>query len=330
MRVQIKGKSSGSGANFLGTPFLQAAVYTGTIDQGAPVTANLLSASDAAWIPGEFATAPGENSASHYVEILSSTNAEAIGLVSDILSHTASTLTTIDNLSPFLAGGERFCIRPHHTLGSLFGESNEDQIEKGTNDSADTISVLRSGENASFSTYYFRDAQLGGAGWRSSSNPFTSEEDRAIRPHDGLYILRTADSDSTVIMHGEVRLNPMRVIVRPGLNMLGLSMPITDGSLAGAPKVTLGGEASEAVVPSGLEDVLAPGNTSTADTISIFDGSSFESYYLKDGSSPLGGTGWRKLSNPFDDASDVVLPEAGAVLLRNNGQPKIWTIPAPF
>ena len=77
--------------------------------------------------------------------------------------------------------------------------------------------------------------------------------------------------------------------------------------------------------------MLSSGDSSTADTVSIFNGTSFDSYYLKDDSVPLGGTGWRPLSNPFEDASGVALPEAGAVLLRNQSDDdKIWTIPAPF
>ena len=131
-------------------------------------------------------------------------------------------------------------------------------------------------------------------------------------------------------MHGEVRTNPIRVLVQPGLNMIGTGLPITDSSESGGPKVTLGGVETESVIPSGLEDVLTPGDSTTADTVSVFNGASFDTYYLKDDSVPLGGTGWRTIANPFDDQAGVVLPEAAGVLLRNNGPIRLWTIPSPF
>lgn len=327
MKVTIKGNETGSGANFVGAPFVRESLYTGYLDSGAG-SANQLTDSDASWAANEFDTS--ESSASHYVEIVNSTNSEAIGLLSDIVSHTATTLTTADDLSGWLVGGEQIVIREHHTLSSLFGSSNDVGLEQGTNDNADTISVLRAGENASFSTYYYRDAQLGGTGWRSSSNPFTNEEKRAVRPTDGLYIQRSAESDLTVVMHGEVRQTPAKVLLQPGLNMVGTLAPVTDASATGGAKVTLGGAASETVIPSGLENVLSEGDSSTADTVSIFSDSQFRTYYRKDDTSPLGGTGWRSASNPFEDASGVVLPEAGAVLIRNKGDARIWTLPLPY
>jgi uncharacterized protein (TIGR02597 family) len=327
MKVTIKGKGSGSGANFVGAPFVREAAYTGYLNEG-PVVANGLADDDANWATGELDTSPV--AASHYVEIVNSTNTDAIGLLSDIVSHTSNTLTTADDLSAWLVGGEQFCIREHHTLSSLFGATNGVGLEQGTNDSADTISILRPGENAAFSTYYYRDAQLGGTGWRSSSNPFTNEQDRSVRPTDGLYIQRSASTDVTVVMHGEVRQTPAKVVVQPGLNMISTMAPVTDASSTGGGKVTLGWAASESLIPSGLGGVLGQGDSSTADTVSIFSGSQFKTYYIKDSTSPLGGTGWRSVANPFEDASGVVLPEAGAVLIRNKGEARIWTLPLTF
>ena len=162
MRVKISGKAAGSGANFLGIPFIREAVYTGTLNTGKP-SAFVLIDGDAEWSPEEFRTSESTG-ASHYVEIKNSTNPEAVGLVSDIVNHTGNALTTADDLSSYLEGGEQFCVRPHHTLASLFGASNEAGLEQGTNETADTISILRAGENASFSTYYYRNAVLGGEG----------------------------------------------------------------------------------------------------------------------------------------------------------------------
>ena len=327
MKVKINGKGSGSGANFVGAPFVREAVYTGHLNDGKPVGTQLVD-QDATWAAGEFTTSG--TSASHYVEIVNSTNPDAIGLLSDVVSHTTNTLTTADDLSQWLVGGEQICIRPHHTLGSLFGPQNDIGLEQGTNENADTISILRAGENAAFSTYYYRDAQLGGIGWRSSSNPFDDEVERAVRPTDGLYVQRSAETDLTVIMHGQVRQTPAKIVLQPGLNMVGTLAPVTDASATGGAKVTLGGVASSSIIPSGLEDVLNAGDSSTADTISLFNDSQFKTYYIKDDSTPLGGTGWRSTADPFDDATGVILPEAGAVLIRNKGEARTWTLPVPY
>ena len=134
MKVAIKGKGSGLGVNFIGAPFVREAVYTGHLNGGQPVGAQLVD-QDATWKASEFVTSEGAVS-HYYVEIMDSTNAEAIGLLSDIVSHTANTLMTADDLSRWLTGGEMYCIRMHHTLGSLFGEANQVGLERGTNESS--------------------------------------------------------------------------------------------------------------------------------------------------------------------------------------------------
>jgi hypothetical protein len=57
---------------------------------------------------------------SHYVEILSGTQT---GLILDIVSNTATTITVDGNLGPAgfnLAGNETYCVRKHATLSSVF------------------------------------------------------------------------------------------------------------------------------------------------------------------------------------------------------------------
>ena len=66
MKVKIEGKAAGSGANFIGAPFVRAAVYTGNLNDGVPAPF-LLSDGDASWTAGEFATS---ETPSHYVEVV--------------------------------------------------------------------------------------------------------------------------------------------------------------------------------------------------------------------------------------------------------------------
>jgi len=67
------------------------------------------------------------------------------GLMTDILATnvTGKTLTTYDDLSPLLTGGELYKVRRHRTLGDVFGEDNESGLAGGSSVSeADEVLVL--------------------------------------------------------------------------------------------------------------------------------------------------------------------------------------------
>jgi hypothetical protein len=74
----------------------------------------------ASWTADEFNGANGE----FFMEIISGPYA---GLMTDILAAnvTGKTLTTYDDLSSLLTGGELYRIRRHRTLGDVFGENNK-------------------------------------------------------------------------------------------------------------------------------------------------------------------------------------------------------------
>jgi Fibronectin type III domain len=82
---------------------------------------------NAVWTADEFSGADGE----FFVEIISGPYA---GLMTDILPTNVigKTLTTYDDLSPLLTGGELYRIRRHRTLGDVFGENNESGLAGGS------------------------------------------------------------------------------------------------------------------------------------------------------------------------------------------------------
>lgn len=340
LKVTIKGdNATSSGDNFIGPSFVTETEYQGTLDAGKPGP-NVLPDAGATWASDQFDTHSDSAVASHYVEILSAANSAAVGMITDIASHSTNVLTTVDDLSGYLDGGETFAIRKHSTLSSLFGAANEVGLGEGTNIQADLISVLDAGSAASFRTYYYRNSTLGGTGWRSTTNPFTDEADRPIRPDEGLYIRRNQSADLTFVMHGYVHEGRSKVALEPGLNIVNLLTPITDQTAAipaSGPKVTIGGADSVTRRASGLESIVAAGSTVTADTIAIFDGAStFRSYYFKDASVPLGGTGWRLTTDPFTDQQAAPIPAGGVLLIRNEGgvtkfwdRPQMFDLPAP-
>ena len=328
-KVTVKGTSAGTGENFIGPAFLEEKLYQGAIIAGVPLD-NTLEVADAEWAVDEFNTNGAVKS--HFVEIVASSNPAAVGRFTDILSNTATKLTTADNLSSLLAGGETIAIRAHTTLGKLFGEANEAGWEAGTSTEADRISVLTPGVNAVFSSYYFRDGGLGGAGWRTTVNPFVDQMNRPIRIGEGLLIQRQQAASVDLVLMGHVHEGVLRLPIVPGFNLVDPVAPITDQTtstpIVGA-ALTLGGTISSTTIPSGLGNLFQSGTATEADVINLHGSQGFTSYYLR-GVGLLGGAGWRNTSNPFENKENVVIPPATSVLFQIQGTGGEWIRPQPF
>ncbi len=328
VKVTLNGSAEGGGNSLLGPALVEKTDYQGDIDSGVP-TAFSLTDSDANWTTNLFDTHPTANS--HYVEIIASSNANSVGLVTDIVSHTTKTLTTLDDLSTYLLGGETIAIRRHKTISDLFGSTNEAGLGQGDSTSADNISVLTAGTNPGFSSYYYRSGTgFGGTGWRSSSNPLTDQSQTPVKVGDGLLVQRKQGASLEVVIHGYLKTGPLRRLLPTGYSLVDPVAPITDqsGAVPAGAQFTLGGTSSASVVPSGLGDIFSSGTSQTADLISIYSVSGFTSHYLSAG--PLGGTGWRSTTNPFSDTHATVLPAATALLIQNRGAAKTWVRPQPF
>jgi hypothetical protein len=312
----------------VGPTFLERVVAEGVLVDGAPRPYEL-TVVGAAWAAGVFTT-HGE-AASHYVEVKASSNTLAVGWTSDIVRHTANTLTVADDWSGMLRGGESVVIRPHKTLAGLFGAGNEAGLGAGEATTADVVSVLTEGAPASFASYYFRTGStLGGDGWRSSANPFVDQATRPVRMGQGLMIRRRQAEPIDLVLHGFVKLGTLRRTVPSGFSLLDPLAPITDQRasrpLAGV-AFTLGGTASSSIMPSGLGMAVTSGTPQTADLVSL--AGSLAGFYMA-APSGLSSGGWRLTSNPFEDQQDTLIPAASAVLIQNRNAPRKWARPQPF
>lgn len=331
VRVTLNGTSSGSGDNFVAPALLEEEAYRGALVAGVPA-ANQLKAVGVAWTTNQFHTNASANS--HFVEIVASSNANAVGLFTDIVSHTADTLTTASNLSSQLSGGETIVIRAHKTLAKIFGTTNESGLGQGAAGAADTISVMTPGVSPVFNSYYYRSGQvLGGTGWRSTANPLSDQADRPLKIGDGLLIQRKQSAATELMIKGYVHEGPLRIPLKKGYNLIDPLAPITDQTTAtpvAGPAFTLGGTASSSRRPSGLDAVLANGTATTADLLNIRTGSSFTSYYRRAPGQPIGGTGWRVTTNPINNVEGTVLPAAAAYLFQIYSAGGTWVRPQPF
>jgi len=328
VRTVLQGTSSGSGVNYVGPSFVERAVQEVTLQAGAPLSYTV-QAVGAAWSANAFDSHPTANS--HYIEVQTSPNLWALGMMSDIVSHTSDTLTLADDLSGVLRGGETLVIRPHKTLEGIFGVANEAGLASGDVGTADLISTLAEGSAASFSTYYYRfGSPLGGAGWRSSSNPFADQGRAPVKTGHGLIIKRTQAEPMELVLRGFVKMGLWRRHLPRGYALVDPLAPLTDQRFStpinGLP-FTLGGTSGSGVIASGLGATLSQGTPQSADLVSL--AGKMASFYI---ASPTGlsSGGWRITSNPLADQQNTVIPPASAMLIQNRGEAKRWSRPQPF
>jgi hypothetical protein len=328
VRATLNGSGTQGGVTLVGPSFVDKVVQEAGLQAGAPKPYEL-TAPGMNWAANAFATHP--QASSHFVEVKSSSNLSAIGLMSDIIKNSSNTLTIADDFSALLRGGESIVIRPHKTLGALFGPENEAGLGGGDAGSADVVSVLSEGPQASFTSYYYRSGSpLGGTGWRTSSNPFADQSNVPLKTGHGLIVKRRQAQPLEVVLRGYVRTGIWRRTLPTGFSLVDPLAPITDQSASqpvqGFP-FTLGGASGSGVIPSGLGSTLTAGTPQTADLVSL--AGTVASFYLAS-SSGLSSGGWRRTSNPFVDQQATVIPPASAILVQNRGAAKRWSRPQPF
>ena len=328
VRTTLNGGGVQGGVTMVGPTFVERVAARATLQAGAP-RPNELTAVGVTWGAKVWKTHP--DARSHFVEVLTSTNPQAVGLASEIVSHTTNTLTIADDWSALLRGGETIQIRAHKTLAGVFGAANEAGLVGGDPTNADVISVLAEGQASKFTTYYYRTGSaLGGAGWRSSANPFVDEASRPLRTGHGLIIKRRSPNPATLVLQGFVKTGIWKRTLPKGYALVDPLAPITDqrGSLPvpGYPFV-LGGSAGISVLSSGLASTLTAGSPQTADLVSL--AGTVASFYLATPSG-LSNGGWRLTSNPLVDQQNTVIPPASALMIQNRGASKRWSRPQPF
>jgi len=298
--------------SFLGISMVNPVSYQGTITSVGNYS---VTDANATWSANEFNGTNGE----FFIEITSGPYA---GLMADILATDAAgeTLTTDDDLSSLLTGGELYRIRKHRTLGDVFGENNESGLNGGSSISeADEVSVLNP-VTQTFLTYYFKTGGFGGTGWRSATDAVTDASGTTLYPDQGVLIVRKVSGDISLILTGTVKTGPTIVPVGANINMLANIYPA--GTLTVANSGLYVGNDSLG---------LAGGETaSSADEVRIFDGETFQDLFYKTGG--FGGTGWRNSTDAVADAGNTQIPPGSSIyVIRKYGRPAFnWAIPQPF
>ena len=224
-----------------------------------------------------------------YVEILSGTSA---GLVLDIVSNTATSITVAGNLTG-IPGTSTYCVRKHNTIGTVFAAGG------GLSAGADTVALIGETGTQVFS--------FNGATWEDADLNDATEV--VIYPGQGFII--GAGAARTVTFGGNdvsyVKTGPTKVSLYPGIaNLVGLVNPL----VATAPADPLFATAQNPLGNYGFVQSLAAG----ADTIDL---------RLNNGSLTSVGI----FQSNGGNLEDADLNDASAVPVRN-GSALIIGVPA--
>jgi hypothetical protein len=292
----IPGKVSGQSQFFtiIPTNLQKNPVYGGTgTATGTTITPSNFSVTSGALNASTFPT--------HYLIFTSGAN---VGLTTDIISNSATTISTADNVSASINAGDRFEIIPHIKVTDVLGASGSQIIASGSGaSSADNVYLV--GTNGSFQAYYYKSAP--GAGFKTSGN--ADATGLIVYPGEALLVGRKAGTAtvSNAIVTGRVADHSTVVPISQGFNVTGGGAPVS---------ITLGQ----------LTSLVGQGaNLGSADNVLWVDPADgqLKNYYYK--TAP--GAGWKNSANQ-NVSSNTVLASGFVIQRKNPGSTNLTTTKA--
>jgi hypothetical protein len=252
-------------------------------------------------------TEDAPDSDNHY--IIEFTSGPFTGLIKRVTAFSGSTATVAGGL-PQIDAHTRFVLRKDHTLGSLFGTSDENFIvtksglESGvTGGSADVVSVLNS--SGQWVKYFYRS----GIGWKQTTAR-TGSDRQHVRVSLGTGVLITPIGSKTIGLSGEYRGTRARVTLVNAATIVANPYPVGT-SLA-----------QTDLASSLVKDITA----ANADELRFLENGRLVNYFARSGTGTLspGGieyAGFRPSLNRNGSNVDdsISIPAGGAVLVRRSG-----------
>jgi len=278
---------------YFGSSFPRSPVFSGKFTAGSGV---VLSDATAAWAVNQFNPALLSAPRTHYVEI---TTGAYQGLTVDIKATSPIALTVDFDFAAASLAGAGYHVRPHWTLAELFGANNTTGLKGGIPPAVDILSLWSGG---AYTEYFYRIPPSGVAGWRKVGDDATDQAATLIYPEQGVFIKFHGNTGNQQVRIGEVQSGVLLIPVDPGFNLINPNLPVP---------LTLG---SSGLYTGSSITGLKAGAPTTADIVSIWNGSAFDDYYLR----MIGVTvqGWRKTGNISVDCANVPLPPGHAVVIR--------------
>lgn len=304
-------------------------------DQGsatvASVTGSIITTSSSAFEAGAFSAVDSLGASLYYI-VVTTPDATNEGLVLDVVSNTADSIT-VDasglggDVSGVISANDTLIVRKYSVLSDLFGASNDFDLNSGQDDtSSDIIYVMSNDGVGTFSRYYYQtdafSGLFGGDGWRAVGDINTDHSNLRLAPDSGVFIKRISGGALSLVTTGVVSDADILTPLVPGFNLISSTYAI-DSTLS-----TLGlySNGSTEGVVSGQDD-------QTSDIVYVLnpDGTYARYYYQTDAFGGLfGGDGWRAVGDINTPKDSVEIPAGSAIIVNHIGSGNNWATAAPY
>lgn len=337
----------GNSDTVVSVPFHRPVEFQGSVDSidGNQITVN----GTPGWSTNQFVyDAPGQTD-TFYVLFASG---EKEGMFYTIDANTADTLT-LDLAGDTLAGvqsdqddgpgmGDILKIIPYWTLGTLFGDNNDDI--QGIVPSPNVLNPLafvnfrdpnQAGINLSFSgAFFYHDGAQGPMGWyKAGSIQDGVQNDHVITPDTFFTIRITQSGESSMALTGAVPMVNMSSVVniiesnRGQDNFIAYPYPV-GATLGESGLIQSGSFKASPNVLNPLDTVSFYNNESTA-----LNKSFASTYFYHDGSQ--GPEGWYRagsIQDGLQNDTEVFIPGTGFVIRKAAGdaESRFWVFPANY
>ncbi len=247
----------------------------------------------------------------HFLELR---NGAEAGLLSDVVSNSASSVTVADDLSSAIVAGQTIAaIRPDWTFATAFGASNPFGFKSATTASQADVIQLLNPVTGSLVSYFFHATNQR---WQTGG---TSANDVSISPDAGLLVERKLPDPISVKLVGDVKTGPTGLFVEGGAGI--------HSSLVANPYPLDSKIFAESNLYTGNPQtgVFAAATASSADTASVLDPATgaLTNYFYSSSNNR-----WQKGGV---SASNDVIPSGAAVMITRKGGRAafVWFAPQP-
>ena len=319
MTLTVKGSPDGDKTAFtpLAMSLEKPVLASGVLSEGP--TSVIVTNANASYTFDEFAGADAAGNPTHYLQFT------ANGLIVDIVSNTATTISVDEDLAGSASAGDAYVVKKYSTIADVFGAANKVGLSAGANSgSSDLVYIMSSEGDGSFSTYYPQDdptdSFFGGDGWRIVGDNATDQSDVVIGPDDGIIVARDVVGDIDIVVSGSVNVVDHQRGLPGGFSLVSYPYPVD---------VTL----EDSNIYTDLNGYVSGANSGASDLVYVLNSDGlYTTYYRQDDptDSFFGGDGWRVVGDNATEQGAVVIPAGSSIIIKHRGEGLVWADAKPY
>jgi len=284
------GTLSTPGESYIGAPLVGKLEFKGLAVSASGTTINVAAGALTAAAYDQQTGGPTlAQGPRYYIEV---TNGAGEGVWTDIVSNTASTVVTTDNISAMVSATSVLAIRKHQTISSLFGATNQaGLLASDQYATADNLIIVQASSTPPGATtladgiFYNNDPF--DTGWRGVSSGSDSLADVVVPPHQGIYLKHKAAGILPIIQVGHVKTGKTVYPVEIGENFI--TIPLATGTTLGGSNIGLSVTRSDQYATA--DQVTVQNKTTGAFSFNFFNNDPFSSQNWEDvNNTPTAGT----------------------------------------